>query len=78
MHTSDFTNSKYKYLLNIIDLFSKYAYVIPLKSKSANDVIEGFSSVFTRAKSEKLCTDQGTEFINNKLKDFLKQNNVEL
>jgi hypothetical protein len=78
MHTSDFTNSKYKYLLNIIDLFSKYAYVMPLKSKSANDIIEGFSSVFARAKPEKLWTDQGTEFVNNKFKDFLKQNNIEL
>jgi hypothetical protein len=52
MHTSDFTNSKYKYLLNIIDLFSKYAYVIPLKSKSANNIIEAFSSVFARAKTD--------------------------
>jgi transposase InsO family protein len=74
MHTSDFTNLKYKYLLNVIDLFSKY----PLKSKSANDVIEGFSYVFARAKLEKLWTDQGTEFLNNKFKDFLKQNNIEL
>jgi hypothetical protein len=31
MHTSDLTNSKYKYLLNINDLFSKYVDVIPLK-----------------------------------------------
>jgi transposase InsO family protein len=77
-HTSDFTTSKYKYLLNIVDLFSKYAYVLPLKSESANDVIEGFSSVFARAKPEKLLTDQDTEFVKNKFKDFLKQNNIEL
>jgi transposase InsO family protein len=50
----------------------------PLKSKSANDVIEAFPYAFARVKPQKLWTDQGTEFVNNKLKDFLKHNNIDL
>jgi hypothetical protein len=62
-------NNGFKYLLTVIDLFSKHAYTIPLKSKSNDVVINAF---------EKLWTDQGSEFINHNFKKFLKDNNIEL
>ena len=73
-------NKNYKYMLNVIDLFSKYAYSIPLKSKSSGDIIEAFDKLFkiSGRKPLKLWTDQGSEFINNKFKQFLKSNNIEL
>ena len=73
-------NKHYKYLLNVIDLFSKYAYSIPLKSKSSTAIIKAFQSLFTSSKRKpyKLWTDQGTEFTNGAFKKFLKDNNIEL
>jgi len=73
-------NKHYKYLLNVIDLFSRTAYSIPLKSKSSSEIINAFQSLFTssKRKPKKLWTDQGSEFTNNAFKKFLKDNNIEL
>ena len=56
-------NDGYKYLLNVIDLFSKTAYSIPLKSKSSEVIIDAFETLFTNRRPKKLWTDQGSEFI---------------
>ena len=73
-------NKSYKYLLNIIDIFSKYAYSIPLKTKSSEEVTAAFDKLFkfSGRKPNKLWTDNGGEFVNNKFKDFLKTHNIEL
>lgn len=73
-------NNGFKYLLTVIDLFSKYAYTIPLKSKSNDVVINAFEKLFksTHRTPKKLWTDQGSEFINHNFKKFLKDNNIEL
>ena len=81
-------NKGFKYLLTVIDLFSKYAYTIPLKSKSSDVVINAFEKLFKNHTSSlnksprhlpnKLWTDQGSEFINRNFKKFLEQNNIEL
>ena len=73
-------NKGYKYMLNVIDLLSKYAYSIPLKSKSSESILEAFNQLFkfTKRHPKKLWTDQGSEFINSKFKDFLKDHNIEL
>ena len=71
-------NKNYKYILTVIDLFSKTAYTIPLKSKSSQEIIESFEKLFSNRKPKKLWTDQGSEFTNNKFKEFLKSNNIEL
>jgi len=62
----------------VIDLFSKFAYTIALKSKNADVVINAFEKLFKTRKPNKLWTDQGSEFINRNFKKFLKQNNIEL
>jgi len=71
-------NKGSKYVLTVIDLFSKYAYTIPLKSKSSDLVINAFEKLFKTRKPNKLWTDQGSEFINRNFKNFLEQNNIEL
>jgi len=71
-------NKGYKYLLNVIDLFTKYVYSIPLKSKSQHAVAEAFEKLFITSKPDKLWTDQGSEFINKTLKNFLTDHNIEL
>ena len=73
-------NKGYKYMLNVIDVFSKYAYSIPLKTKSADEVMEAFDNLFkfSGRQPRKLWTDQGSEFTNNKFKQFLREHNIEL
>ena len=71
-------NKGFKYLLTVIDLFSKFAHTIPLKSKNADVMIEAFKKLFKTRKPAKLWTDQGSEFINRNFKKFLEQNNIEL
>jgi len=71
-------NDGYKYLLTGIDLFSKYSFVIPLKSKVSVNIIDAFKSIFkTHRKPYKLQTDAGKEFINKEVQKFLKAEDVE-
>jgi hypothetical protein len=38
-------NNNYRYVLSVIDLFSKYLHLVPLKSKTGADVAEAFGSI---------------------------------
>ena len=73
-------NNGYEYLLTVIDLFSRYAYTLPLKSKRSDVVIEAFEKLFksSHRSPKKLWCDQGSEFINRNFKQFLKENNIEM
>ena len=71
-------NDEFVYLLTVIDVFSKYAWAIPLKTKTGESLIRAFQLIFdsSNRKPEKLQTDKGTEFINSKFQNFLKRNNI--
>ena len=72
-------NDGYKFLLLVIDTFSKYGWIIPLKNKQAKTVIEAFKSIFKEGrKPEKLWTDKGSEFTNKYVKGLLKSYLIEL
>ena len=76
------SESKYngiKYLLCAIDLFSKYAWIIPIKDKKGVSIVNAFKKIISKErKPNKICVDQGSEFYNNSFKDFLKINNIEM
>ena len=59
-----------KYLLCPIDLYSKYAFVNPLKNKKGVSVTNGFNKIIKQSetKSNKIWVDQGGEFYNNVFK----------
>ena len=64
---------------NGIDLFSKYAWVIPLKDKKGTSIVNAFKKIISEGrKPNKIWVDQGSEFYNNSFKDFLKINNTEM
>ena len=71
-------NDDYKYLLVVIDVFSKFVWVEVLKNKTAQKVLEGFSNILNKSKRKpkQLQTDDGKEFINFKLKGFLDENSI--
>ena len=71
-------NKGIKYLLCVIDLFSKYAWVVPLKDKRGISIVNVFQKIISKRKPNKIWIDQGGEFRNNLLKTFLKINNIEI
>ena len=73
-------NKGIRYFLCAIDLFSKYAFVVPLKDTKGITVANAFQSMFgnSKRKPNKIWTDQGSEFYNTHFKKWLKDNNIEM
>ena len=72
-------NDGYRYLLVCIDVFSKYAWVVPLKNKTGLSLVEAFKIILASGrKPEKIITDQGTEFFNKHFKALLKDEDIGL
>ena len=72
-------NDGYRYLLVCIDVFSKYAWVVPLKNKTGLSLVEAFKIILASGrKPEKIITDQGTEFFNKNFKALLKDEDIGL
>ena len=58
-------NSNHRYILTVIDVFSKFAWVQPLVNKTSGSIINAFKTIFNEGRKPKfLRTDQGTEFKN--------------
>ena len=57
-------NKGIKYLLCAIDLFSKYAWVIPIKDKKRTSIFNAFKKIISNRKPNKIWVDQGSEFYN--------------
>ena len=72
-------NKGIKYLLCVIDLFSKYAWVIPIKDKKGSSIVNAFKEIMSeKRKPNKIWVDKGSEFYKKSFKDFLKINNIEM
>ena len=62
-----------------IDLFSKYAWVVPLKDKRGITIVNAFQKIISKGrKPNKIWVDQSGEFYNKLFKRFLKINNIEM
>jgi len=71
-------NGGVTFLLVAIDIFSRFLFVVPLKSKRGKDVTEAFASIFAKGwKPYKIRTDRGKEFTNRVLQQLLKEQGVE-
>jgi len=71
-------NKNYKFILTVIDTFSKYAWAVPLKSKSGVSVKNAFLEIFQNGRSpHKLQTDKGKEFVNSIVAKLLKQYQIQ-
>ena len=72
-------NKGIKYLLMIIDVFSKYGWIVPLKDKKAETVALAFTKIFKEGRIPKLLwTDKGSEFYNRHMKALLDKYNIKL
>jgi transposase InsO family protein len=71
-------NRGYSYLLTVIDVFSKYAWVRPLKTKKPVEVIAAFKDIFAEGRRPTaLQTDRGTEFKNRFFINFLRDEQIQ-
>ena len=72
-------NKGIKYLLCAIDLFSKYAWVVPLKDKRGISIVNAFQKIVSKGrKTKKIWIDQGGEFYNKLFTRFFKISNIEM
>lgn len=71
-------NKGIKFLLTAIDVFSKYGFAIPLRSKSAESVSNALKILLKELKSPPhlIQTDFGTEFHNSRAKALFKRHNI--
>ena len=71
-------NKGIKYLLCAIELYSKYAFVVPLKDKKRISIVNAFNKIIKQSnkKPNKIWVDQGGEFYNNVFKKWLSDNDV--
>ena len=71
-------NRQTRYLLTVIDVFSKFAFVRPLKRKTGEELVTAFISIFKESgrKPQRLQTDKGTEFKNRTFQTFLEKENI--
>ena len=66
------------YLLTVIEVFSKYGRIKPLKTKTGKEVAQTFRKLFLGGPPSRLWMDKGTELYNQQLKAVLAANNVTL
>ena len=72
-------NKGIKYLLCLIDLFSRYAWVVPLKNEKGDSIVEGSPKILSSGgKPNKIWVDHGSEFYNKNFKDFSKENDIKM
>ena len=71
-------NKGIKYLLCAIDLYSTYAFIIPLKDKKGIGIVNAFNKIIEQSnrKPNKIWVDQGGEFYNNVFKKWLSDNDI--
>ena len=80
MHAFSRQNRGYKYILTIIDVFTKYAWVSPLKTKHGVVVRDAFQQILKRSRRvpSKLWVDRGGEFYNRVFQSFLKEKDIDM
>ena len=73
-------NKGFRFLLCVIDIFSKYAWVIPLKDKKGVSIVNAFQIILKESslKPNKIWVDKGSEFYNISFKKWLRDNNIEV
>ena len=69
-------NRGYKYLLMVLDLFSKYGWIVPLKTKTGLEVSKAFKSIFKKNKPKMLWVDKGKEYYNKNVLDLLAKDKI--
>ena len=79
MQTLADENDRARYMLTVVDVFSKYAWAVPIVRKEAQTVTDAFAEVLRQAKPrcpDRLQTDKGTEFFNAPFGRLMKRHGI--
>ena len=73
-------NKGFRFLLCVIDTFSKYAWVVPLKDKKGVSIANAFQKFLddSKKKPNKIWVDKGSEFYDRSVKSWLEINDIEM
>ena len=73
-------NKGFRFLLCVIDIYSKYAWVVPLKDKKGVSIVNAFQSILKKSnrKPNKIWVDKGSDFYNRSMKSWLEKNDIEM
>ena len=71
-------NRGYKYIFTNIDIFSKYAWAFPIKSKTIKDIKPCFEKIFKERKPKYIWSDQESSFFSKEMLKFFEDNNVKI
>ena len=73
-------NKGFKFLLCVIDIYTKYPWVVPLKDKKGVSIVNAFQSILKKSnrKLNKIWVDKGGEFYNRSMKSWLEKNDIEM
>ena len=77
-------NNNYRYLLQVIDVFSKYLHSVPLRTQTGKEVAAALECIFrepqiheTYTQTARVGTDKGKEFFNTQFQTLLKREGIE-
>ena len=73
-------NKGFRFLLCVIDVYSKYAWVIRLKDNKCVSIVNSFQKILKESarKAHKIWVDKGSEFYNSHFEKWLKYNRIEM
>ena len=73
-------NKGFRFLLCVIDSFSKYAWFVPLKEKIGVSFVNSFQKMLKESdgKPNKICFGKGSEIYNSSFRKWLKDNDIEM
>ena len=71
-------NRGYKYIFTNIDIFSKYEYAFPIKSKTIKEIKPCFQKIFKKRKPSYIWSDQESAFFSKGMLKFFEDHNVKI
>ena len=73
-------NKGFRFLLCVIDIFNKYAWVVSLKDKKGVNIVGASQKILDKSgcKPNKIWVDKGSKFYNSSFKKWLKDNDIEM
>ena len=72
------SNKGFRFLLRAIDIYSKYAWVVPLKEKKGVSIANALQSILKKSntKPNKIWVEKGSEFYNSSRKKWQQDNSI--
>ena len=70
----------FRFLLRVIDIYSKYIWVIPLKDKNSITITNAFQKILDESNRQRneILVDKGSEFCNISMKSWLEKNGIQM